>query len=371
VTGQGTGAGRIGGLDLARGLAVLGMFGAHLGLGDELTPDPASWAAVVEGRSSILFATLAGVSLALLSGRTRPVEGTELVRARMRILVRAVWVFAIGAVLEWLDTFVAIILGVYAVLFVLALPFLRWSPRRAFLAAGALALAGPPLLVLLGQLLSVADAESHYVARLLVTGTYPALLWVAFVLVGLGIGRLDLADSAVRLRLAAAGAAASVLGYGAGWLGTRLLGDGGASGGPADGFAAPVGEWQVAWLTGAEPHSGTTAELVGSTGFAVLVVAASLAVADRLPLPTAPLRAVGALALSVYSAHIVVLWALMQVDPRPQGLGLWLLLAGSALAVAGVWRWRIGPGPLERLLTWSSTGAAGMRPERPVRTPPT
>ena len=40
-----------------------------------------------------------------------PADGVELVRARLRIAVRAAWVFAIGAVLEWLDTFVAIILG--------------------------------------------------------------------------------------------------------------------------------------------------------------------------------------------------------------------------------------------------------------------
>src|SRR3712207_7879050 len=146
------------------------MFGAHLKIGSELTADPSSWAAVVHGRSSILFATLAGVSIAILSGGTRPAEGVDLVRARLRIVVRAAWVFAIGAVLEWLDTFVAIILGVYAVLFVLALPFLRASPRRLFAAAGVLPLVGPPLGAPPGQVLLVADAEDHYFSRPLVTG---------------------------------------------------------------------------------------------------------------------------------------------------------------------------------------------------------
>ena len=354
-----TGADRIGGLDLARGLAVLGMFGAHLDIGSELTTDPASWAAVVDGRSSVLFATLAGVSIALLSGRTRPADGVELVRARLRIAVRAAWILAIGAVLEWLDTFVAIILGVYAVLFVLALPFLRWPPVRLFAAAGAIALAGPPLNAQLGQVLSVADAESHYVAELLVTGAYPAMLWLAFVLVGLGVGRLELGDAGVRVRLAMAGAGAAVLGYGGGWLSTRALADGVPSGGPEEGFASPVGRWDAAWLSGAEPHSGTTFELVGSCGFAVLVIAGCLAVADLLPLLTAPLRAVGALALSVYVAQIVVLWALITVSPtHPQGVDLWVGFGVCALVGAALWRWRLGRGPLERLLTWSSTRAA-------------
>ena len=365
VAARAVDADRIGGLDLARGLAVLGMFGAHLDIGTELTGDPASWAAVVDGRSSILFATLAGVSIALLSGRTVPADGVDLVRARLRIAVRAAWIVAIGAVLEWLDTFVAIILGVYAVLFVLALPFLRWPPRRLLVAAGVVAVAGPPLNALLGQVLSVADAESHYVAELLVTGTYPAMLWLAFVLVGLAVGRLDLAGAGVRVRLAAGGATAAVLGYAGGWLSTRAFAGGEPSRGPETGFASPVGEWDAAWLSGAEPHSGTTFELVGSGGVAVLVIAGCLVLADRLPLLTAPLRAVGALALSVYTAQIVVLWALTEADPAAaQGVDAWVLFVLSALVGAGVWRWRLGRGPLERLLTWSSTRAAAVEPAR-------
>jgi uncharacterized membrane protein YeiB len=358
--------GRIAGLDLARGLAVLGMFGAHLGISGELTADPSTWAAVVNGRSSILFAILAGVSIALLSGRARPAEGVDLVRARLRIAVRAAWVFAIGGVLEWLDTFVAIILGVYAVLFVLALPFLRWSSGRLLAAAGGIAVAGAPLNVLLGQLLSTGGAEAHYFARLMVTGPYPAMLWWAFVLVGLAVGRLDLDRAGIRVRLAGAGAAAAVLGYGGGWLSARVLGDGVASRGPKEGFRFPVGEWRTAWLSGAEPHSGTTFELVGSSGVAVLTIACCLVLADRLPALTAPLSAVGTLALSVYTAHIVVLWALLAVAPQAtQGVDVWLLFACGAIVAATGWRSILGRGPLERLLTWSSGRAAAVPPSSP------
>ena len=54
-----TGSGRrVGGLDVARGLAVLGMFGAHLGDTGELGWSPSTWTALVDGRPSILFATL-------------------------------------------------------------------------------------------------------------------------------------------------------------------------------------------------------------------------------------------------------------------------------------------------------------------------
>ncbi|MBB3085479.1 heparan-alpha-glucosaminide N-acetyltransferase domain-containing protein [Geodermatophilus sabuli] len=170
-------SGRIVGLDVARALAVFGMFGAHVGV---VTTDvgrtPSSWAGVVNGRSSILFAVLAGISVALLSGRTVPITGDDLVRARIRILVRAAWLFAIGGVLEALGTDIDVILGVYALLFVLALPFLRWPPGRLLLLAGALALVTPPIDLLLAQFSEANDAYEAPFVWLAVTGSYPALI---------------------------------------------------------------------------------------------------------------------------------------------------------------------------------------------------
>lgn len=362
-TAEETRAVRVAGIDAARGLAVLGMFGAHLQVGDELTAAPSSWAAIVDGRSSILFATLAGVSIALLSGRTRPAEDVDLVRARLRIAVRAAWVFLLGGMLEWLGTPVAVILGVYALLFFLALPFLRWPVGRLLAAAAVLALAGPAVVAVLGQFLTAGGDEAHPLARLLVTGPYPALLWWAFVLVGLAVGRLDLRAPGVRGRLAVVGAGAAVVGYGGGRLTTDLLAGGRLSRGPEEAFRFSLGEWRGSWFTGAEPHSGTTFELVGSTGVAVLVLAGCLVVADRVPVLVAPLAAVGAMALSVYTGHLVVLWALLAVAPQAaDGVDVWLLFAGGALVGATVWRALLGRGPLERLLTRSSSRAAAIAP---------
>jgi uncharacterized membrane protein len=358
---------RIAGLDVARGLAVLGMFAAHFGLGGELALDPSTWAGVVDGRSSILFATLAGVSVALLSGRSHPPRGLDLQRVRVRIVVRAVWVFAIGWLLTALDTFVAVILGVYGLLFVLVLPFLGWSVRRLLVAATVVAVAVPPLLVVLGQQLTAAGSAEQTVAFLGVTGYYPALLWLAFVLVGLAIGRLDLASPAVRRRLAAVAAVAVVVGYGGGWLSTRLLAGGVPSSGPEVGFRFPPGEWRIAWLTGAQPHSGTTFEVVGSTGFAVLVVVACLVVADRAPAATAPVAAVGALALTVYTVHVLAIRVLMDVAPRAaQGADTWFVFVGTAVLGATLWRLFVGRGPLEALLTWTSSRAARLPPSAPA-----
>ena len=138
-------AGRVTGLDVARALAVFGMVGAHFGgVPADVDPSPSSWLGVVNGRSAVLFAVLAGVSLALLTGRHRRPDRRGPGSRPDPLCWSGGVVFGIGIALEALDTDIDVILGVYAILFVLALPFLRWSPRRLLLAAAALAVADAP-----------------------------------------------------------------------------------------------------------------------------------------------------------------------------------------------------------------------------------
>ena len=66
---------RIRGLDAARGLAVIGMVIAHTVLSRVYGEDPEGILNFTQGRSAILFATVAGVSLALMSGGRRRLDG--------------------------------------------------------------------------------------------------------------------------------------------------------------------------------------------------------------------------------------------------------------------------------------------------------
>ena len=76
----------------------------------------------------------------------------HLVRARTRILTRAVVIFALGGALNIPTHNVAVILEYYAVLFVLILPFLAWSTGRLFGLAAALTVIMPPLYIVLENL---------------------------------------------------------------------------------------------------------------------------------------------------------------------------------------------------------------------------
>ena len=176
------------GLDVARALAVLGMVGAHVATtADEVRIfEPDTWSALVHGRSSILFAVLAGISISLMTGRTSIPRRDDLPRLRLNLIGRGAAVFVIGLALELLGTPVAVILTVYGLLYVAAIPMLRWRVRQLLLAAGVLAVAGPPLLALARALSLGATGPG---LDMVLFGTYPITVWMAFVLVGMAIGR--------------------------------------------------------------------------------------------------------------------------------------------------------------------------------------
>ncbi|PZR52300.1 hypothetical protein DNL40_12815 [Xylanimonas oleitrophica] len=375
------GPGRVAGVDVARGLAVLGMFTAHVGVtsGDLGTVE--GWLSLAHGRSSILFATVAGVSLALVTGGRTPLDGEPLVRARLRLLVRALCLLAVGAVLDALGTRVFVILGFYAAYFVLALPALRLPARRLAAIAVVVAVVGPVLAYWGPEAMARAGLRlprdgDGAVTYFLLTGHYPAVVWMAFVLAGLAVGRCDLGSDRLRTGLVVGGFSA----WSASALASAALTA--AAGGRASieqqVTAASSLErsqpwaWDAPWppvagllLDG--PHDDTTLEALGSGGFALAVLGLCLHVGRPAARVLAPLAATGALALTVYTAHIVAVWGLRL-------LGLDLLVPESnvplavmvlvTLAAATTWRALVGRGPLERLVGWVAARAASARPAR-------
>ena len=343
------------------------MFVAHLYTPDPLTgADPMSWSWVFDGRSSILFATLAGVSLAIMSGRTRPLEGVPALQARMRILVRALLIFTIGEVLTMLGTPVAIILQAYAVLFVLALPFLRWSARQLFVLAAVSALVMPFVTPLVASALAWAQLGYVPLTGLLVTGMYPGMIWFTFIVLGLAIGRCRLASTDVQLRLMAVGAAVSTLAYSCAAIvgGAPPLdpAGGGSMVAGAPDFVLPD---VAAVARTAEAHSGGLAEVVGSGAFAMAVIGLCLLAAQGgrwLRALLTPLAAVGSMALTAYTVHIVALWRVGDAYWEQTGLQLLVPFVEITLIACTLWRFFLGRGPLERLLTWVSWKAAGITP---------
>ncbi|MBD8507048.1 DUF1624 domain-containing protein [Hoyosella sp. G463] len=378
---------RLTGIDLARGLAVLGMIVVHTGM-FAVSPDVN---ALFSGRSSILFAVLAGVSLALLSGGQRIHVGTRLRRDRVSIAVRGGMLLVLGMLLAVVPSHVLVILITYAVLFLLALPVLAWSWRRLAGTALAWALVAPVIsFVLRGAILPETDTlggtltaldlldPGSLVAGLRMTfidGTYPVLTWVPFLLLGLALGRwgLDRRDAGWKLFLA--GAALATIGYGGSALaltagardaliaameetspgmGAGMLDELARTGFPGAVYAT---DWR--WLLVDDPHSGTSFEIVGSGGVAVLLIGASLLVARWLPRVVAPIAAVGRMPLTIYVGHILAIGLLMVLGVLTLDMTQFALFLIVPVVVAVAWSRWAGRGPLERMMTAGSRAIAG------------
>lgn len=353
---------RVAGVDVARGVALLGMAAVHVLPGQD-ADGSASWTdEVFAGRSAALFAVLAGVGLALASRRPGA-------RDALALVVRAVLIGLVGLWLGDAGSGVAVILAYYAVLFVLALPWLRAGPRVLLVSAAVVAVVVPFVSQAVRDDLPERDVASpvlgdlgdpaQLLSELLVTGYYPATSWIAYLLVGMAVGRLALLRTGTAVRLAGAGAALALAAHG---LSALLLGLLGGHDRIAAQLRLPPGttvEEVVAegrfgsvptttpwWLATDAPHSTTPLDLAATTGTALLALGLALLLAGAVPLVLHPLAAAGSMPLSLYTAHVWVLGATDTEDPTQY---YWLQV-GLALLLAVLWRRTVGRGPLESVV---------------------
>nr|WP_269453251.1 heparan-alpha-glucosaminide N-acetyltransferase domain-containing protein [Yinghuangia sp. ASG 101] len=374
------------GLDLARSVAIFWMFVAHVGPDrDAGGVNRLLW--LGDGRSAALFAVLAGATLTLVHRRPPPPwQGREAAAGFRSIaagtLVRSAVLLLLGTALAGPDTGALVILPFFALYFVAALPALWLSTNRLFVVAAWWAGLGPVVSFVLRNGWRQTDpgyrvpdltafGDPGELARtLFVTGSYPVLTWMPFVLVGMAVGRLDLLDHAVQRLLVEFGAVAAVVGYGSSWLLVHVFGGrdalvtaandwidpSAAHGDPVLAllrwFTGTVPADDPVWLIVAQGHSGTPFEIVGASGVACAVVGVCLrvAAAPRARALIAVPVAVGTMSLTVYTVHLLAGWS-----PLTPGAGSWGRLAAfTVVAGAGAWLWLrfAAKGPLETVLAY-------------------
>jgi uncharacterized membrane protein len=375
---------RLAGIDAARGLALLGMMATHLMPTFEsdaaMTP---TWIGLTfSGRAAALFAVLAGIGLALSTGKQRPLEGSALAAARRGIALRALVIAVVGLALGGLEVNVAVILVHYAVLFLCILPFLGLQLKPLCAWAAGWILGSPVIAFLLRPWLMAADpalqlnhnpgwedlsTPGQLLGDLFLTGYYPVFQWISYLLVGLIIGRLALSTAAVPVLLLAGGTAVAAF---AKVLGTAAMEEWGGRAAlqalltdpnyPLDSLlqvnlagVRQEGSWW--WLAGSAPHSGTTLDLLHTAGVAAAAVGLCLLVGrlgEWLDLDLLlPLRGAGAMTLTLYTAHVCVV-ASFHLQPLPVGWtedGMYFAHAAVAVLFGMVFAILKRRGPLEWL----------------------
>lgn len=338
---------RIGGIDAARAVAIVGMVMVHVGPQDAPGSDLLTTAyRASHGRASVLFVVLAGIGVSLLAG-----GGDDVTRRRGvagRVLWRSLFLLPAGLLLQTRVPAVAVILQYYAVYFLVALAALRLADRWLLAVASTSALVGPAVIVWLHgtapHLFRFGvprwDDAARIARDLVVTGYYPVVVWTAPLLLGMWLGRRDLRSPIVAWRLVVGGAAAAAIGLVASDLLVAALGR------PT---SAP--DWRR--LAVIVPHNDMPLWVLSSTGIAVAVLGACLLVVRALPTATWPVVALGQLALTAYVLHLVVLDVAPGWLIREEVVPAWLSVvrfAAVSLVLATGWRAVAPRGPFEVLL---------------------
>ena len=405
---------RLAGLDVARSVAILGMFVAHYAYSIQGEDGIASsLSRFTDGRAMPLFVILGGVGITLLTARA-----THPDRA---LLGRAAVLFVAGLLLE-ARTNVLVILHFYALFFVLGM-VLRRLPGWALLAlagvstaiGSAITLADPEWATVRDTLaderttfgiVSIVERPLVLLTDLVATGGYPLFPTLAFVTVGMWLGRQRLGATAWQVGLICAGAALFAIGYGSSWVVEDARDDlvqldadanraridpsavdriaaefeiapedlvGRAEAALADGASADELDAQMTEAAidpgdalnvfDGSGHSHQPAWVVGATGFALAVIGLALALTRLVPALFAPLAAAGRMALTFYVGHLIVLIRIQDTWPgdRSPAVTLGIVAASFAafVALATAWLRFVPYGPLEALLRLAGGGFGG------------
>lgn len=320
---------RMVGIDFARFLAIVGMMCAHLLHHDN--PGFVLW----DGNPSILFAVIGGISVILATRRY--LSKGEVTAARWAMAARGIIVIAVGMGLALLGPHVYIVLVYFGAAMLAVIPFIRAKNSTLLIWAAVLAVVGPllsgfarasvvPVDDLTNLGLGFGDfADPVGLLRMVsLTGYYPAINWVVYLMVGMVVGRYVLAaqrngtESTLILRFIAIGASLITVAITASELARRAfampallargLDEQQVESLLANGVNHELGhtEWWFYLLNVA--HSGLTLDILRGIGFSLLVIGAMLWLA-RVLSPRAlsilrPVSSAGTAPLTIYSLHV-------------------------------------------------------------------
>lgn len=364
---------RLDGVDLARAVAILGMFIMHTWR--HQLPD-LTWLSIFEGRATLLFCVLAGVSVIFIT-RRRSVP-----QSLIQLIIRGILLTAIGLLISTENVGPIVILTTYGAFFALVAPLVfRLSLRLLAVLTTVTAVAAPALSFLIRQRVDLPPifgatpdlallGEGEWLAAtqyLFLTGAFPLLTFIPFFLGGMALGHAIVRWRQAWLWLTLLGAGLTALGV----LISRFVTE--QTDFPArhaqqhpDGWEATIFMLENAfgvtpldsptWLLIYVPHSGSITETVAGLGSSFLVIGLCIILCriSLIRILTWPLRALGRIPLSAYVAHILAIGYLNGIDRDISEPVFATTNLVAPIIFAVVWLHFLKRGPLEQLLTWAT-----------------
>jgi len=351
---------RLIGYDLARALAIFGMvvvnFKIVMGAEHNGPAWLASFVGLLNGRAAATFVVLAGVGVSLFSRQARELgDRDRLLRDRHTLLKRALFLFVIG--LAYTPIWPADILHFYGVYIAVAAILLATSSRQLWLYSIVLLSAFLVMFFTLdyshGWDWKTLEYEGFWtpfgmVRHLFYNGFHPVVPWLAFLLLGMVIGRQDMSDPVIRQRVLVWGAGVALVAEGVSRLIIRNLSLG------VDSADREV----IVAIFGTGPMPPMPLYMMAGAGTASFIIAASVSLGERYGDVAwlRPFIATGQLALTLYVAHVLLGMGMLESIGRLENQTLSFALTTSVVfCVAGVlfahlWRKRFRRGPLEAVM---------------------
>lgn len=352
---------RLLGLDVARAIAILGMLIVNFRLVMCGEGQPASfWGNIGdfwEGRASATFITIAGIGIMLFLRRKSDtdVDFRELAARKAILYKRAGFLFVFGTVFSIL--YQADILHYYGVYIVVALLLFDRSYQIQKIAA-FLFVTGFVVLAILFNYDSGWDWNNLYYIdfwtmtgffrHLFFNGFHPVFPWVVFIIVGLWLGKRDLKNPKVQIKLLFLGLITVITAESASWLITRRLI-----------HLFPLSEHEnIQILFGTKPIPPLPFYVISAQGSALVFISLSLfisRVAENWPLIRV-LGIIGQMSLSHYIFHVLwgmgLLATLGMVGNQPASNAMLFTMAYYLIAsgILLIWYKYYHRGPFEMLM---------------------
>ena len=351
---------RIVGYDLARALALLGMLPINFWVLMDISNSDPEWLVsilgLIQGRAAATFVVLAGVGLSLLSRRASLDNDTTGIKSnRYMLLRRALFLFILGLLnsVIWPSD----ILHFYAIYFAIGTCLLTFSSLCLWASAIIPVSA-------FSALMFISDFDirwewgiityenlwklSGMIRHLFFNGQYPAFPWLAFLIIGMWLGRQDLSDRVLRKKILMSGLGAAAI---------------------SECFSETV--FQISsstmhgldlenllpWFT-IDPWEPMPLFVISAGGTSLGVIILSIILSERCGSARwfSSLVAVGQLSLTLYMAHIVfgaIVLKMMQLfEAEPYLFTLWgsAIFYMSGMLFSRQWRKRFKKGPFEWIM---------------------